>query len=236
MKNLVNLNKLTDLRSTLLSFLNLHIGDEELYLENNTLPYRAQYEVEYDIHLNERNRYYEYARVPTTAQTLLGVYSKRDVYAITNTGFATFIYDVTTGLPLNHLGFYGTTTSDFAQINQPLNNCCVNYIGFKGTTAPIYKIDLPITLSENYLKVSPNPNKGDLLTLKYQFKNVGNIQFSIVDAMGKQLYTAALFILVSKQQITTVFDISKLKLPAGLYFIRLANGKEILSSKLIVTN
>jgi hypothetical protein len=220
-------------------FLNLEIGDEELYLENNTLPFTSQYQVEYDIHLNERNRYYQYPSTvigsPAANQILAGIYSKQDVYAITNTGFATFIYDVTLGLPLNHLGFFGTATGNFAQIDQPLINCCINFIGAKGVNS-ISKIETPKELAENYLKVSPNPINGELLTLKYQFKTQGNVQLTMVDAMGKQVYSTTLFIPIAKQQINSVIDIRKLKLPTGVYFIRLGSGKEILSNRLIVIN
>ena len=218
-------------------FLNLEIGDEELYLENNTLPFTSQYKVEYDIHLNERNRYYQYPSTvigtPAADQILPGIYSKQSNYSITPTGFATFIYDVTLGLPLNHLGFYGNATGNFAQISEPLINCCINFIGARGTqTASIKAIPKPVT--ENYLRLSPNPNKGQLLTLKYQFKTIGNVKLSIVDAMGKQIYNTILFIPISNQQINSVIDLQKLRLTAGLYFIRLANSKEILNSKLIV--
>lgn len=39
-------------------------------------------------------------------QVLAGIYSKQNAYSIANTGFATFIYDIT-GAPLNNQGVLG---------------------------------------------------------------------------------------------------------------------------------
>lgn len=42
--------------------------------------------------------------------------------------FVTFIYDDTNG-PAGHLGFYGNTIGTFAQIDEPLLNCCTRFLG-----------------------------------------------------------------------------------------------------------
>ena len=205
---------------------------KDLNLENNTLTYNAEYRVEYDMHVNERNRYYEYAGVPTTNQTLRGIYAKRDLYSIANTGFATFIYDIS-GAPLNNQGFFGTTTGNFALINQPLINCCINFIGAKSSTT-MALMNIPKSVSESYLKISPNPNNGGYLTLQFQFKTKGNAGMSIVDILGRQVYNSTLFTPTTTLKLNTTIDLKKLNLTNGLYFVRLVKGKEILNSTLII--
>ena len=212
--------------------LNLEIGDEELYLENNTLTYNAEYQVEYDMHVNERNRYYEYAGVLTTNQTLRGIYSKRDLYTIANTGFATFIYDIS-GAPLNNQGFFGTTAGNFALINQPLINCCINFVGARGA-APMAIKNIPKATNNSYLTLSPNPNNGQFITLNYQFVKKGNAHLSIVDIMGKQVYNNSIYIPTTKSSITSNIDLAQYKLPAGVYFVRLTNGIDTLTNKMVL--
>ena len=72
-------------------FLNLEVGDEELYLENVTLPWNADYSTEYDIHVNDRNPYYVYpSQAYSGTPMLLGVYSNENPYIISSSGYATF--------------------------------------------------------------------------------------------------------------------------------------------------
>ncbi len=223
-------------------FLNMEIGDEELFLENNTLQYNAQYKVEYDLHLNQRNPHYEYTTQPFVPSTgmVAGVYSKQDPFSIASSGFATFIYDATsTPRPPGHIGFYGTTTGSFTQLDQPLNNCCVKFSTQLGRGAntnynvPIIKSKIPDIGS--YLKISPNPNIGEMLTLKYKFNTIGKVHLSIINIQGKQVYESPLFIPNSKLEITSALNLSTLQLPVGLYIIKLSNGVETSTSKLLIS-
>ena len=218
-------------------FLNLEIGDEELYLENNTLPYTAEYKVEYDLHLNERNNYYQYPSTiigsPAANQVLRGIYSKQDAYSITPTGFATFIYDIS-GAPLNNQGFFGTTTGSFILENQPLINCCI-FFGLKGTSQVPPTNKTKLSANDSYLKVFPNPNSGTLLTLQYKFKNIGNVHVTMVDVLGKQVYNSSFFVPNTKLNINSVINLNQFKFPQGLYFVKLTNGIETFTNKLIIT-
>ena len=214
--------------------LNLEIGDEELYLENNVLPYTAQYKVEYDLHLNERNPYYQYSGVSITTKTLPGIYSKQEAYSIDPTGFATFIYDIS-GTPLNNVGFFGTSTGSFTTLSEPLINCCT-YFGLKGTSQTFSPNKNKFTVDDSYLKVFPNPNNGSLLTLQYKFKTIGKVQVSIVDAMGKQVYNSSIYIPYAQLNINSVLNLKQFRFPSGLYFIVLKNGIETFTNKLIITH
>ena len=209
-----------------------------MYLENNTLQYNAQYKVEYDLHVNERNPRYEYTTQPfiTSTGMLSGVYSKQNLFSISPSGFANFIFDDTNG-PAGHNGFYGTTTGNFTLQDAPLNNCCVRFSSvFKGRNFEIPKSKPIFINEENYLKVSPNPlPAGNNLRLQYKFKTVGNVQISIINLQGIQVYHKALFIPNSKLNIISELDVENLQLPQGLYIIKLNNGKETLTTKIFIT-
>ncbi len=222
-------------------FLNMEIGDEELFLENNSLQYNAQYKVEYDLHLNRRNPHYEYATQPFVPSTgmVAGVYSKQDLYSIAATGFATFIYDGTsTPRPPGHIGFYGTTTGSFTQIDEPLNNCCVHFSTLNRGGNNSYSIPVPksiLTNKNNYLQIFPNPNIGSTINLKYKFNSIGKVQLSFINMQGVTVFQKALFIPNSKLDITSGITISDLQLPNGIYILKLTNGIKTLSSKLVIT-
>ena len=216
-------------------FLNLEIGDEELYLENNELPYNAEYKVEYDLHVNERNPYYQYSstNIPLPAQILPGIYSKQDAFSISSTGFATFIFDATNAPP-GHLGFYGTTTGSFALIDEPLINCCILFFGNRAinntsVTAP-KSLRIPET---NFLKVFPNPNKGENVTLQYQFKNTGKTRLDIFNATGKLVLCEPLYV-PNNKIINTTINLRKYNLTPGFYIVKLTNGFTTLTGKIIL--
>jgi pimeloyl-ACP methyl ester carboxylesterase len=219
-------------------FLNLEIGDEELYLENNSLQYNAQYKVEYDLHLNERNRYYQYTSSPNPlpAAILRGIYSKQDAFSIAPTGFATFIYDDTNG-PAGHIGFYGTTIGNFTQLDQPLDNCCVRFstLNKGGASSNIVSAPKLIPTNKNsFFQLFPNPNLGSTLNLKYKFYTNGNLKLTILSMQGLIMFEKNLYVPNNKQEITSGISINGLQLPSGSYFVKLTNGYETLISKLSV--
>jgi hypothetical protein len=221
-------------------FLNLEIGDEELFLENNSLQYNAQYKVEYDLHLNERNPRYEYISQPYILNSgmLAGIYSKQDAFSISPSGFATFIYDATTTpRPPGHIGFYGTTTGSFTQLDQPLNNCCLRYSTLDRGGNNTYNLPVSKSIPSNknkYLQIFPNPNSGNKITLKYKFNSIGKVLINIINMQGVTVFDKALFIPNSKLEITSGITISDLQLPNGVYILKLTNGNETLSSKLVI--
>lgn len=214
-------------------FLNLEVGDEELYLENNVLPYRAEYKVEYDLHVNERNPHYLYTTTPAGTIVLQGIYSKQDAYSINSTGFASFIFDAT-NTPPGHLGFYGTTTGSFALTNEPLTNCCVNFISGRRTTPALSILKTPARPANSYLKISPNPNNGGMVTIQFLFKKMSNSTVSIYNPDGHLVFLKQFTIPDIQQEVHASFDLKYLHLPKGIYFVRLHNGVEALTGKLLI--
>lgn len=218
-------------------FLNLEIGDEELFLENNILPYNAEYKVEYDLHVNQRNPWYEYPSQPYTTtpfDMLRGVYSKENAYSISSSGFATFIYDAANS-PNGNIGFYGTTTGSFTLIDEPLLNCCIDFIGMRSANNNVTGLKSIKPDSKSFLKLFPNPNYGNNLTLQYQFKSAGNVVASIINLQGQVMWKTTLFIPNSKLEINSSIGIKNIQLKQGFYIVKLSNGKETLSGKLIIS-
>lgn len=217
-------------------FLNLEIGDEELYLENSNLPWEATYVSEYDMHVNDRNPHYEYPNQPYTGFPMLnGVYSRENDFIIENSGFSHFVYDATNtpGIGFN----FTNPNGNFDETNQPIDVCCVDYapnargINIKPPLPDLTKN----TISTSYLNVFPNPNTGHRVILKYRFKEKGAVVISLYSSSGKLLHHQALPLHSAVGEITSVFNLSSLRQLSGLYFIKLNNGKENLTAKIIIT-
>lgn len=219
-------------------FLNLEIGDEELYLENNNLDWTATYVTEYDLHVNDRNPHYWYPNFVSTDPNVFldGIYSKEDDFIIDNNGFATFTYDnanTPTGLGFNFTNPNGSYFED----PQPMDVCCVNYsTAARNARKPVSQIPVKKKF-ESYLKVYPNPNAGTQAVLKYKFKQTGKVNLEIYSLSGQRILLKQLQIPDASKEITTVIDLSSMRLHPGMYLIRLHNNNnEILNTKIIITN
>lgn len=218
-------------------FLNLEIGDEELYLENNELDWNATYVVEYDLHVNDRNPHYEYPNFVNFNFRLPGMYSKEEDFVIDN-GNANFVFDAAnspTAIGFNFTNQGGSWT----ETDQPMNVCCHNYwddplnrqAGKANTIITVNK-----NRSESYISVYPNPNNGSKAILKYKLKQPGKASLEIFNLSGQRLMISHLPKQLSGKEFFTAIDLAKLRISKGMYFIRLYNGKEVLHTKLIVSN
>jgi len=203
-------------------------------MEKITLAWQGGYQAEYDIHVNERNPYYEYA-TGGPAFNLEGIYSKQDDYIVDpNTGEATFIYDRAgspTGIGLN---YQPPNSGTFLEIDQPLFVCCTNFIGARAR--PVSK-DKVSSLKESYLKVFPNPNNGRQVVLKYKFKNSkkSQIQVEVINMAGVRILQRSFNVSHPGLETTSALDIQSAKLPSGMYFLRITNGSEVQTAKIIIS-
>ncbi|HUC79528.1 MAG TPA: T9SS type A sorting domain-containing protein [Flavisolibacter sp.] len=221
------------------SMLAMEIGDEELYLENVTLPWQGVYQAEYDIHVNARNPYYEYSSQPFIGDPMLeGVYSKQEDYIIDPTsGEATFIYDKEvppspTGIGLNYQPPFSGT---FLEINQPLFVCCQNFIGARTRPVPLKHKVSP--MKDSYLKVFPNPNNGRQAVLKYKFKNSKqtSIRVEVINLAGVNVLQKLFRVSKPELETTTSLDLQSANLSSGMYILRITNGSEIQTAKIIIS-
>ena len=216
-------------------FLNMEIGDEELFLENNVLPYTAEYQAEYDLHVNQRNRHYQYpSTVGTPANLLRGIYSKQDPFSISPTGFATFIFDAANS-PSATPGFNGTTIGTFVLNDVPLINCCTqSYTSMGRGVRQALTTTRTALKTDSYLQVYPNPNTGNQFTVKYQLSSFKNAIFTLQNMAGKIIYTQPIYIPPGKSNIFSSFNLSALNLAAGLYLATINSSTEKITTKMLV--
>ena len=211
--------------------LNLEIGDEELYLDNSILRWDGTYQTEYDLYVNFPNPYYEY---PGTSGLLGGIYSKDADFTFEDNGFAAFLYD-RAGSPTG-VGFISQRLdpSRFMENNQILENCCVNFIGLRRAVAPV-AVAAPVKKTpESFIKLSPNPNTGHQALLNYKFKKAGRVRIDIMNMHGQRVLSRQLAITDATQETSTSIDLSRLHLSPGLYLVRLNNGSQVLTSRLLI--
>lgn len=221
------------------SMLSLEIGDEELYLENVELPWFAKYSAEYDILINRRNPYYEYSGGLVASIGLLngGAYSRADPFIMTGSGSADFHYDGG-GTPTG-LGFVydSPQTGSWGQSDGPQYVCCEK-LSTRARTLPVKPLfvfpSLPATHASS-LTVYPNPNNGRTATMKMSLKTPGKAIMELWGMNGQRIFQQFITIQEGGKETYYHLDMNKLNLVNGLYMVRVTNGKEVLTSKLLIS-
>lgn len=211
-------------------FLNLEIGDEELYLENNTLIYPATYRSEYDILVNVRNPHYEYPNGLNLTYNVPGVYSREKDFGITNNGFATFIYDPNT-VPSNGLQINGTL-SNYVEVQSVLDNCCRNYQLFKQANP---NTNVTTISKKAVLNVYPNPSNGSVINLDISFLKMDNTNIELYDLQGKKVLSQLVFIPKNSASARVSLNLNNINLSNGIYFLKVSTKTESLNSKIIIS-
>jgi hypothetical protein len=87
---------------------------------------------------------------------------------------------------------------------------------------------------ESFIKLYPNPNIGLHALLNYKFKKPGRVQVEITNMNGQRVLNRRLAITDASRETTTTVDLSHLHLPPGLYLVRLGNGSQVLTSRLLI--
>lgn len=211
-------------------FINLEIGDEELYLENNILPWTGKYQTEFNIRVNKRNPHYEYVGYTYPPLKLDGIYSKKAAFIIQSPGHAIFQYDKT-GTPVIPAFQYGSPlSSDTTRVNEPLYICCTNY---KTPIERLADLENEFTFTEefkNILLAFPNPNNGKELILNYTLHSKGEVIINVLNTLGKIVYYKKEFALEDLNQ--SILNLSFL--PQGMYVINISNNYKQANTQILI--
>ncbi len=120
------------------------------------------------------------------------------------------------------------TTGQATFYIKTINNCCIDYIGSR-----IKDTEL-IPNAESFLNVFPNPNNGSQLMLHYQFKNKGQATIEIYNLLGKKIISKLATIKEATLDSYETIDLGNFAIPSGFYMVRITNGSEAISSKLLI--
>lgn len=216
------------------TWLSMEIGDEELYLENFSLPYTATYRPEYNVKVNKRNPNYYY----TSSQTIhskVGIFSKDDNFDIINpTGYAQFEIDGANSPALPALTGETSLNGPFGVRDEPFAICC------QASLAPWSENETPAwtkqTTKEYELLVFPNPTQlGQNIFIKSQLPSQATqVTVELMNLAGQVVHRQ----LVPKSQGEANFqhtvNLFNLELTSGLYLIKLQAGEKTLTEKILI--
>ncbi|MGB0930795.1 MAG: T9SS type A sorting domain-containing protein [Chitinophagales bacterium] len=123
--------------------------------------------------------------------------------------------------------FIGTTNHikvKFSQTRGTGNNLFIDAAELLSETT-----DIPSVITETTLKLFPNPTR-QLVQLQFGAKEAAHVQVDILDKAGR---------LVSSQNIAATgglnqHEIALDKFPTGVYFVRVQDGSQVMTKKLLV--
>jgi hypothetical protein len=211
------------------TLLGLEIGDEELYLENCSLNWHSGFQAEFDIHVNERNRHYEYPSYLNFNFNVPGIYSKEEPFVVMPNAFADFYCNSNNAATGIGLSYSSPHSSNYQLIDGQLTRCCYNFKANRTINKQTKSTEIIYTKS----RVIPNPSSNHEVKLEFGSLISTNCEVEIVDVMGKSI--------VSKKMSTTeieqgflLLDLSTLHLQKGVYFLRLQENSKTELVKLVL--
>lgn len=220
----------TNESNTFRSILGLEIGDEELYLENCSLQWSSAYQAEFDIHVNEANRHYEYANFINHSFNEPGCYSKNNPFLIEPSASANFYYDSQNSATGIGLSYFAPYSGVYSVVDAPVPVCCHNFLGERIAFKSLEKI----SSEESKLSVSPNPLGKENLHVKFSNNNKAFYEMRLYDGFGKIIFIH-MFTMDELNLGELDLNTSKLNLSMGIYFIQLIGEKQSLSTKFVST-
>lgn len=124
-------------------------------------------------------------------------------------------------------------TGSYQILTGNMHICCDNYL-----ERPAGENLLPLQQKTNSseMHLYPNPVKSNIVKINYHFEENGSVTASIYSAQGILLQSFTMPFEDNTRASCYAFDLSKYKLSAGIYLIRLNNGTESLTQKLIITH
>lgn len=210
--------------------LTLEIGDEELYLENWSLNRKSSFQAQYDLHINERNPYYEYPSYePSDFFDKEGIYSKDKNFEIIGNGFATFYSDYLnspTGIGFSYT--YPQENIYWNSVNLTEETCWNVLQGRPAQSNQDIKSD-----NENKIDlmlIYPNPSRGINFTVDVKSELSGESLIEIYNMMGKIVYSERFNVTTNR----ALFNISSENLNSGIYLLRFSNIKYTDSQRIII--
>ena len=221
-------------------FLNLEIGDEEIYLENYILGIDAIYRTEYDINVNVRNPYYNYNGIDVDNDPnvpIKGIYSKTEDFDILSTAHATFMVDQTNspnnppGGGLNYVPS-GGENGPYTVVDVPMGVCCNVFPN--SATARLAKSE-PVSkdlISTNFLDIFPNPGDGKKLNIRLKMLNSDAATIRIFNSLGQLINEDNLKIHIGMNTIQ--FNNLAALRKSGLYIMKVVGNAETLEKKFII--
>jgi hypothetical protein len=198
------------------------IGDDTLWLENvNTVPGGGIFEAEQYLGINFPNPYYNYPTANSADPdfgpfgTLAYVISREDPVYITDeevTFRANDLVDINGSVPL--FGDYLVRQGD-------MKICCENFVQRPFEETRITARDK----SKSILELYPNPTRG-IITVRYKFGSSGLVNAKIFNLQGQEIETITMPFSDNIEMSYFTINLSKSKLPPGIYTLKLENKKE----------
>lgn len=211
------------------TLLGLEIGDEELYLENCSLHWHSGFQAEFDIHVNERNKHYEYPTFMNANFNVPGAYSKEEPFVVMPNAFADFYCNSNNAATGIGLSYSSPHSSNYQLIDGQLTRCCDNFKANRTINQQTKSTEIIHTKS----RLIPNPSSNHEVKLEFGSLFSTNCEVKMVDVLGNSI--------VSKKISTTeveqgylLLNLSMFHLQKGVYFLHLQENSKTELVKLVL--
>jgi len=200
-----------------IQMLNREIGDDSLLIENRVQPWKALYEAEKYIGVNENSPYYEYPS-SYTALTIPGVYSKDSI--LKNTLLAEF------GALGGNVNYYGIPYGPYSIISMGWQSCCDAYK---------YSPQAPPILSTSIFIIYPNPIISNDINIKFSAQKDAFSKLEIYNILGQKITSIPFTVDQINPAFTQSFNVNATNMASGIYMVVVYNGNRVFRQKIIIT-
>ena len=222
-------------------WINREIGDERMHLDNYDVERDGIYEATYELFVNQfNNPWYTYVGGATGSHP--GFYSKSNFFRIRDNVTSDFRYDIPSHNPPTVVNYSFTPfslqgTSPFngswTQNNSSPVVCqgCFDFALGKNETTDS---KLPyVPEKESFVLIYPNPVTDRQLLISYRFKENNPITITVLDMLGKPIYSKNLVQEKSTNSSNTAIKFSN-SISPGIYMVVVENGQERFTEKIII--
>ncbi len=215
---------------------NREIGDDSLLLFNTHDTLVWEYEAEHDVLIDFYNLYYNY---PSSASPFIDFTGVTQVsYPLSKENPCQFSYNIfnPTKIQANYTVLDNGAipyTGYYRVLPGTMHICCVNY-GQELQQRAAHPLTVQTLNGSSFAKIYPNPVTENSITVDYKFKDNFPVTIMLYDIRGAIIGMYTPGFPDNTKECNFPINLPS-GIAAGMYFVKISNGVDIMNSRIIVT-